>query len=250
MLVFLVYHRITDDDHRDFRCIDPPTFRRHLEMIEAARIQGRIQVVDPGGPTLSADLASGVVLAFDDGTLDHFVSAGPILSEFGLRGLFYLPTARLDTDGHLSTEQVVGLHAEGHTIGSHSHTHTRLDVLPEPEVERELETSRSRIQEILGEAPLHFAPPGGLYRPAVLTISEAVGFRFFRTMKWGFNQRLNAQEIQVVPMVTPWSNLFLRWALSGRNELTLKVAYGLKRALRVAADAKLSRRPRADRGRI
>jgi hypothetical protein len=63
-------------------------------------------------------------------------------------------------------------------------------------------------------------------------------------MKWGFNRRLNPQEIQVVPMVTPSSMLFLDWALSGRNELTLKVMYGLKRALRDTWPAEANRRPR------
>ena len=64
-------------------------------------------------------------------------------------------------------------------------------------------------------------------------MSQEVGFRFFRTMKWGFNRRLDPQEIQVVPMVTPSSMLFLDWALRGRNELKLRVMYGLKRALRL-----------------
>src|SRR5207244_7256690 len=111
----------------------------------------------------------------------------------------------------------------------------------EPSARRQLETSRSRIQDILGVAPLHFAPPGGLYRARALTISQEVGFRFFRTMKWGFNRRLNPQEIQVVPMVTPSSMLFLDWALSGRNERTVKVMYGLKRALRDTWSAKANR---------
>jgi peptidoglycan/xylan/chitin deacetylase (PgdA/CDA1 family) len=223
MLRFLVYHRITDTQRGDFRAIHPAGFRRHLEMIEAAGIP----VIDPRGLTLSADLVSGIVLTFDDATMDHFVTARSILADFGFPGLFFVPTARLDSEGYLSTEQLLHLHAEGHTIGSHAHTHTRLDVLPEPSVQRELEISRWRIQEILGVAPLHFAPPGGLYRPRVLTISQEVGFRFFRTMKWGFNRRLDPQEIEVVPMVTPSSLLFLDWALSGRNELTLKVMYGL-----------------------
>ncbi len=237
MLRFLVYHRITDTQRGDFRAIHPAGFRRHLEMIEAAGIP----VIDPRGLALPADLVSGIVLTFDDATMDHFVTARSILSDFGFPGLFYVPTARLDSEGYLSTEQLVHLHAEGHTIGSHAHTHARLDVLPEPSVQRELEISRRRIQEILGVAPLHFAPPGGLYRPRVLTISQEVGFRFFRTMKWGFNRRLNPQEIEVVPMVTPSSMLFLDWALSGRNELTLKVMYGLKRALRDTWSAKANR---------
>jgi peptidoglycan/xylan/chitin deacetylase (PgdA/CDA1 family) len=239
MLRFLVYHRITDNQRGDFRAIHPDAFRRHLERIESAGIP----VIDPGGLALPADLVSGIVLTFDDATLDHFFTARPILSDFGFPGLFYVPTARLDSEGHLSTEQLVRLHAEGHTIGSHAHTHPRLDVLPEPSVQHELETSRWRIQEILGVAPLHFAPPGGLYRQRVLTISQEVGFRFFRTMKWGFNRRLNPEEIQVVPMVTPSSMLFLDWALSGRNERALKVMYGLKRALRQAGSVKANSRP-------
>lgn len=227
MLLFLVYHRITESRDGDFRSIHPETLRRHLDDIVAAGIP----VIDPGSPALS-DLASGVALSFDDATIDHFAIARPLLSDVGLPGLFFVPTARLDSDGYLSTRQLAILSAEGHTIGSHSHTHRRFDLLPEPAVRHELETSRSRIQEILGRPPLYLAPPGGLYRASAITIAEQVGYRFFRTMKWGFNRSFNAREIQVVPMVTPWSELFLDWALRGRHEGALKLTYRLKTLLR------------------
>ena len=71
MLRFLVYHRIADNQRGDFRAIHPDAFRRHLEMIEAAGIP----VIDPRGLTLPADPVSGIVLTFDDATMDHFSTA-------------------------------------------------------------------------------------------------------------------------------------------------------------------------------
>src|SRR5260370_19268132 len=114
MLRFLVYPRITDNWRGDVRAIHPDRFRRHLEVIDAAGIP----VIDPRGLTLPADLVSGIVLTFDDATVDHFFTARASLSDFRFPGLFYVPTATLDSEGYLSTAQLVHLHAYGHTIGS------------------------------------------------------------------------------------------------------------------------------------
>jgi len=228
MVPFLVYHRITEEQQAGFRSIHPDTFRHHLEIIRSAGVP----VVDPADASLSGDSVSGVVLTFDDATIDHFDTARPILSEFDVPGLFYVPTARLGSEGHLSVEQVTALHREGHTIGSHSHTHSRLDRLPTLSVHHELHESRRRLREILGVDALHFAPPGGLYGAEVSAVAQEVGFRFFRTMMWGLNPQLDPHEIHVVPMVRPSGTLFLRWALNGRNERVLRVMYELKRTLR------------------
>lgn len=237
MLPFLVYHRITDEQQAGFRSIHRDTFRHHLEIIRSAGVK----VVDPADSSLGDDSVSGVVLTFDDATIDHFDTARPILAEFDVPGLFYVPTARLDTGGHLSVEQVMALHHDGHTIGSHSHTHSRLDLLPTPSVHHELHESRRRLREILGVDALHFAPPGGLYGAEVPAVAQEIGFRFFRTMIWGLNSHLDPHEIHVVPMIRPSGTLFLRWALNGRNERILRVMYELKRTLRSGLAARGNR---------
>jgi peptidoglycan/xylan/chitin deacetylase (PgdA/CDA1 family) len=222
VIIFLVYHRIAAGG--DERSIAPHAFRGHLEAIRDAEVP----VIDASETERLSGPGRGVVLSFDDATSDHFAAARPILAEFGMPGLFYVPTARLDTPGHLSTGQVAGLSHEGHTIGSHSHTHSRLDRLNEAAVRRELALSRARIQSIVGSPPLHFAPPGGLYLPSALALSDQLGYRFFRSMKWGLNPAPAPREIRVVPMTAASSAVFLAWALHGRHDLALRLMHRCK----------------------
>src|SRR5438128_1859340 len=105
---------------------------------------------------------------------------------------------------------------------------------PEASVRRELAVSRSRIKEIVGTPPLHFAPPGGLYLPSAVAVSEQLGYRFFRSMQWGLNPRFVARKIRVVPMTAASSAIFLSWALQGRHDLALRLMHRSKVTLEQA----------------
>ena len=65
-----------------------------------------------------------VVLTFDDGYLDNYTQAYPILERYGFSGTFFIITGLVDkrTEGHMSWEQVEELHSRGMEIGSHSYT--------------------------------------------------------------------------------------------------------------------------------
>jgi len=237
VITFLVYHRIGSPGGRS---LDTATFREDLETIAASGVP----VWDAGEASLPVR-GTGVVLSFDDATDDHCTIAQPILATFGFPAVFYVPTARLGTEGHLSAEHLRRLDAAGHTIGSHSHTHARLDRLTAAEVLEELTTSREMIAGIVGRAPLHFAPPGGLYPPTALQQAEEAGYRFFRTMKWGFNRTLDPVDIHVLPMEAPWSRRFLIWSLRGRSDLALRSMHGVKLGLRRALPDRIYRRLRS-----
>ena len=72
--------------------------------------------------------AAGTILTFDDGGRSALDVVAPVLAEHGLRGEFFVATARLGTAGFLDRRGVEELAAAGHVIGSHSHTHP--EVMP------------------------------------------------------------------------------------------------------------------------
>jgi peptidoglycan/xylan/chitin deacetylase (PgdA/CDA1 family) len=229
MLVFLVYHKVQDRGDRDIYTVSSTSFLAQLSLVQ----QTGLPILDPRVLSGSREHhQSGVVFTFDDGTTDHFQVVRPLLKEFDIQALFYISTAKLNGDKYLTAEQVRLLTENGHTIGSHSHSHTRLDVMPWQQVRQELEVSAIALQNIIGQRPVHFAPPGGFYNRSVQEIAQQVGYSYCRTMDWGYNRLFEPMRIEVVPITGTLGTSFLRYALRGRLGKTLKFTYHLKNSLR------------------
>ncbi len=102
-----------------------------------------------------------VVLTFDDGYVDVFENAYPILNELGFTGTAYVITGTLGTDlsyGYMQTDQLAELAAAGWEIGSHSVTHSdlrnsKLGIL------NELEQSKQVLEDQLGVTVRSFSYP-------------------------------------------------------------------------------------------
>ncbi|MGC9311347.1 MAG: polysaccharide deacetylase family protein, partial [Sediminispirochaetaceae bacterium] len=114
---------------------------------------------------------SACSITFDDGTLDQFAYAAPILEEDGIRGSFFIITgARADgqwRDGDATRdlftwEQAAVLLANGHEIGSHSVDHPDMRQLEvdgnHVKIQQELRESAVEIRRNL---PSNYLPPEG-----------------------------------------------------------------------------------------
>jgi peptidoglycan/xylan/chitin deacetylase (PgdA/CDA1 family) len=127
---------------------------------------------------LDGDAALGrraLVLTFDDGTLDFWDQAKPVLDKHGFTATLFVVSGHVggrstwDLDlGEpdrplLSWDQLRELHRAGFEIGSHTHTHRPLTELSDGDVRSELDRSRRVLEEQLGVAPRFVAYPRGLY---------------------------------------------------------------------------------------
>lgn len=121
-------------------------------------------------------------ISFDDGYLDNFLLAAPLLESFGLRGTFYLNGGWMDEDWTLSWEEARQLVNRGHEIGNHSLTHLHLERLPLGRAGQSgtarhevIESARRITDRVLRDSPqpaLTFAFPFG--DPLLPELSEAV----------------------------------------------------------------------------
>ena len=223
MLLLPVVHRLASRNSADPHEITAAALERHVSLLlesGLAALDPRALIGDDGRPP------RGMVLTFDDATIDQVRVAGPVLEGCGLRGLFYIPTGRLDRPGFLTAEDVEALAEAGHTIGSHSHTHPRMTSLSPHQLQWELETSASTIEGIVGHRPVHFAPPGGFHDGQVRKAAEAAGYTSLRTMEWGVNTSFEPMRLQTVPVSE--SALLLRVGLRRGGAPILRGLYGIK----------------------
>lgn len=98
-----------------------------------------------------------VVITFDDGYLDFYENAFPILKKYGATATMFLPTSFIRDSRKefkqrpcLTWQEVRELSENGITFGSHSHTHSKLDELSSEDLEKELRKSKEEIQNRLG----------------------------------------------------------------------------------------------------
>ncbi|MBI4547768.1 MAG: polysaccharide deacetylase family protein [Ignavibacteriae bacterium] len=175
----LMYHRIVDDKNLSHRypqvCVHVRDFRHHLALLErwgfTAITFEDYQLCLEGELNLPK---KPVILTFDDGYVDTFQHAVPLLQEFGTRAVFFvlgnqqistniwdekigLPRASL-----INEKQILELHGAGFEIGSHSMTHAVLPALSREQAWEEILRSRALLEILLNAPVKSFAFPYGL----------------------------------------------------------------------------------------
>lgn len=172
-----------------------PVFRRHLELLRAGgvttvTVADAVRGATPDGPC--------AVLTFDDGLLDNYENALPLLLEFGFCATFYVVPGydRMTRYVHpgsgrwsdvpragyvvpfrsMQAAQRRELVACGMEIGSHSYTHRALTRVPPADLRREVAESRAFLQDELGTDVVTFCYPKGRFNRAVMAAVRAAGY--------------------------------------------------------------------------
>jgi len=199
MILILTYHKVLRraEDKAEFYTISAEDLLRQMDLLAASGYQP-LQPEELA--TYQSGSKPGYLLTFDDGTLDHYEVVLPLLARYKTRGIFFVPTARLDREGYLSTAAAQEMSRLGQTIGLHSHEHRRLDTLGEEDIRVQMELSQEILGKIIGEKPVYFAPPGGFINRRVRDVALERGVKVIRTMHWGYNKKTDLAALDCVPI--------------------------------------------------
>lgn len=126
-----------------------------------------------------------VLLTFDDGYIDNYENAFPILQKFGLSATFFIITGLLWTPGRLSPGQLQEMARSGMCFGSHTVTHRSLASLSPQEADEELNSSRSTLESILGTVVDTVSYPCGSYNDTIIQIAQNNGYQEGFTVRNG-----------------------------------------------------------------
>jgi peptidoglycan/xylan/chitin deacetylase (PgdA/CDA1 family) len=159
-----------------------------------------------------------VLITFDDGNLDVYENAFPIMRDLGFTGACYLVSTRLKADGYMSVDQLKEMIAAGWEIGSHTANHYDL-TLNHGLVRDEMLQSRLDIQEALSVTVTSIAYPYGLVDEYIATQAQEYGYftgmglGILTEHTWSTLYYLNRREVHgdmdlpAFASLLPWSGI-------------------------------------------
>ena len=138
----------------------------------------------------STPISNGrIAISFDDGYLDFYQYAFPILNEYKIPATVFLPTGFLDqkitSDNRsclpqrqfLTWDQVREMYQYGINFGSHSISHRSLSTMDKLQISRELSLSKQRMETEIGAEINGFAFPYGTYRDIPADAEKLLEYR-------------------------------------------------------------------------
>ena len=143
-----------------------------------------------------------VLITFDDGYVDNYTNALPILKKYGMRAtVFVVPGFTSVQANYLTWEQLKEMEKNGITIQSHTLNHRALEELPDDEIRAELLNSKALIEKNLGHPVDFLAYPTGTYNLHIAGIAKDVGYKASYTIKYGsVDKGSNIYALERVPI--------------------------------------------------
>lgn len=166
----LMYHSIsTPLSQRELLCLSPDRFAAQLDYLAAEGYE-TITLAELYAATQNRrhELPKKpIILTFDDGYLDNYTQAFPILEERDMVGVFFPYYNKIGTANGMTSEQLREMAEAGHEIGCHTLTHPDLRYVGKERLKREVIDAKTKLSELLDLEIVSFSYPGGAYTEAV-----------------------------------------------------------------------------------
>lgn len=187
----LLYHSITDRATEGYLpfTLSPSMFRQHIDYLLSSDYH-LLTITQLMGYRQQQNLpANPLVVTFDDGLMDFFTDALPILSELSIPATLYVTagcvgktSTWLQAEGEgdrpmMTWDHIRQVSEIGIELGAHSLTHPQLDVLNIGDMQREIVESKSQIEAQVGKLVNSFAYPYGYHDRRTLNIISEAGFQ-------------------------------------------------------------------------
>lgn len=156
-------------------------------------------LVDNGYSTITLDEAytavsekeeipeKSVVITFDDGYIDNYQNALPILQKYNLTGTVFMITDRIDDEanGYLTASQLKEMDSSAIKVESHTVDHEDLDSLSFDKQLEELKNSKQTLEELLNKEINFIAYPTGKYNDDTIKAAKEAGYKMCFKMNGG-----------------------------------------------------------------
>jgi peptidoglycan/xylan/chitin deacetylase (PgdA/CDA1 family) len=204
-----MYHYISDppedaDEYRLDLSVSPALFRQQMQYLADNGFTPidlyDLSLATTGWKSLPE---KPVILTFDDGYVDNYTTAFPILQEYGFAATFFIITEFIDQGqpGYMSWAMIEEMAAAGMRIESHSRTHPDLREQPRDVLVWQILGSQETIAAHIGYTPRYFCYPSGRYDDDTIAMLQELDYWGAVTTeggKWhGYTDRYEWSRLRV-----------------------------------------------------
>ena len=202
----LLYHGVTSATSTTLApySVSPEVFAKQMAYLAAKRyttmpLSQVVSHIIAGAPLPQKPIA----ITFDDGFLDTYLNAFPILLRYGFTATVFIVAERVGRNAEwdsscdepspllMSWEQIREMVGEGISVGAHSCTHPYLAQLNVDEARGEIERSRKIIEDNVGVAAMFFAYPHSSFNDTIREIVRESGYSAAFSTRWGLADSTN-----------------------------------------------------------
>lgn len=179
----LTYHYIGNnpnpkDTLRDNLSVSPDKFESQMDFLAKSGYNSITLDTLYAGLIGTATLpAKPVVLTFDDGYIDFYVNAYPILKRYQFHAISFIPTGLINQGYYLSWPQILEMDQSG-LISFQAHTvnHSNLTLLTPDQIKYQITESKRVLETRLGHPVNFFAYPYGASNSLAWSAVREAGF--------------------------------------------------------------------------
>jgi peptidoglycan/xylan/chitin deacetylase (PgdA/CDA1 family) len=177
LVPILLYHRIDISETDSQYYVSPQKFEEQMKLLH-----------DWGYTTISTELlvkaiSEGadlplrpILITFDDGHLNNYTTAFPIMEKYGFTGIVYIVGGYMGTPEYMGADQIREMAKAGWEVGSHTMSHLDLTTLSPDQQYYEIVQSRKFLEAEIGVPILTFSYPFGEINRTVINMVYSTGY--------------------------------------------------------------------------
>lgn len=200
----LMYHSISDENPANSLMVPPSMFEEQMAWLEengftAMNLDEAIEAMETGKVPKNP-----VVITFDDGYMDNYKSAFPILKNHNLKATFFVITDGVDDGYYMSSDMLKEMHSEGMSIESHTANHLELNKLSREDAYESIKRAQDFLRDNIGSDGNYLCYPVGRYSDETIEICKELGIKASVTTESGTSSisdgRFKLKRVRISPM--------------------------------------------------
>lgn len=173
----LLYHQVAPPKDNSRYYVSPEVFEEQMQLLhnwgyQTITLEMLEKAINDGAELPSRPM----LITFDDGNINNYTTAFPIMQKYGFTGVMYIVGSYLGAELFMDAGQIQEMVAAGWEVGSHSMRHRDLTTLDESEMKFEIIQSRKVLERELGVPVRSFAYPFGLFNSDAVNLTNAAGY--------------------------------------------------------------------------